>query len=120
GSDNIQGSMLAISHLWELGHRNIAICGDSPRRTVSVDNRIKGYMDALTEKGAMINPNLIVTDFAVDYSNLDNSNALHELIKKNEATAFITLNAKLGLYIYKLAQKMNMKIPEDLSIITFD
>lgn len=120
GSDNIEGARLAVSHLWDLGHRNIVICGDSAKTTVSVEDRIKGYMDVFTEKGAMINPSFIVTDFTVNYSNLEESFPLKNLIQNKVATAFIALNAKLGLHIYKLAKSMNLNVPDDLSIISFD
>ncbi|WP_062110102.1 GntR family transcriptional regulator [Bacillus niameyensis] len=119
-SDNTMGAKLAVSHLWDLGHRNIVICADSPGTTVSVEDRIKGYMDALTEKEAMINPSFIVTDFKVSGSSNENVLPLQQLIENKVATAFIALNAKLGLHLYKLAKSMKLRVPEDISIISFD
>lgn len=119
-SDNSMGAKLAVSHLWDLGHRNIVICADSPRTTISVEDRIKGYMDALMEKGAMINPSFILTDFKVNSSPNENGLPLQKLIENKVATAFIALNAKLGLHIYKLAKQINLRVPEDISIISFD
>jgi GntR family transcriptional regulator of arabinose operon len=119
-SDNVSGAKLAVSHLWDLGHREIAICSDAALPTVTVDDRIKGYMDALTERDAMINPSLILTNFRVDYENLDDADPLYRYMKKRSASAYITLNAKLGIHISRLAKHMRLNIPEDISILTFD
>ncbi|MCJ7840036.1 GntR family transcriptional regulator [Lederbergia sp. NSJ-179] len=119
-SDNVTGTMLAVSHLWDLGHRDIVICADSPRSTITIEDRIKGYMNALRERGAMINPSFILTDFTVDYHDLEEDGLFHQLLMNGAATAYITLNAKLGLYLSKLAEHLNVKIPDDISIVTFD
>jgi GntR family transcriptional regulator of arabinose operon len=119
-SDSRMGSQLAISHLWDLGHRDIAICSDSPLPTITVEERISGYMEALKQKGAMINPSLILTEFTVDYRNIDVNHVLYRYMNNRVATAFITLNAKLGIYIAGIARKLKMNVPGDISILTFD
>ncbi|HLU23837.1 MAG TPA: GntR family transcriptional regulator [Bacillaceae bacterium] len=119
-SDNVEGAKLAVSHLWDLGHRNIAICSDSALPTITVDHRIKGYMDALKERETMINPNLIVTDFKVGAGHVDENHILYDFIKNRHASAYIALNAKLGVYIARIAKELSLRIPEDISIITFD
>jgi len=119
-SDGRLGAQLAVSHLWDLGHREIAICSDSPLPTVTVEERISGYMDALKQRGAMINPALILTEFTVDYREKDDSHVLYRYIKNRLATAYITLNARLGLHIAGIARSLKMKVPGDLSIVTFD
>jgi GntR family transcriptional regulator of arabinose operon len=120
-SNGFLGAQLAVDHLWELGHRDIAICSDSPLPTFTVEDRIAGYMDALKKKGAMINPALLLTEFHVDYSNLEeDDHALYRYVKNRMATAFITLNGKLGLHIASIAKRLNLRVPEDISILTFD
>lgn len=119
-SDNVSGAKLAVSYLWELGHRDIAICSDSALPTITVEDRIKGYMDALKEKGAMINPSLILTDFRVDYGSLDDDHPLHRYMRDRFASAYITLNAKLGIHISRLAKRIKLDVPKDISILTFD
>jgi GntR family transcriptional regulator of arabinose operon len=119
-SDNRKGTRLAVSHLWELGHREIAICSDTPVQTVTVDERISGYMDTLRQKGAMINPSLILTEFKVNYDDADEQHVLYRYIKNRLATAYITLNGRLGMHIANIARKLNMNIGEDISILTFD
>lgn len=119
-SDSGKGSLLAVNHLWDLGHRDIAICSDSPLPTITVEERISGYIEALRQKGAMINPALILTEFKVDYKEMDPNHVLHRYIKNRLATAYIALNGTLGLHIAGIARKLKMNIPGDISILTFD
>jgi GntR family transcriptional regulator of arabinose operon len=119
-SDNHLGAKLAVDYLWELGHRRIAICSDSPQPTSTVTDRINGYMDALKAKKSLIDPSLILTDFHVDYSRIDEQHPLYRYLNNNMATAFITLNARLGMYIHSIVNRIGLQVPEDLSILTFD
>ncbi|MGG6310264.1 GntR family transcriptional regulator [Paenibacillus macerans] len=119
-SDGLIGGQLAVDYLWGLGHRDIAICSDSPLPTITVEDRINGYMEALKQKEAMINPALILTDFNVDYSGIDKKHPLYRFIKNQIATAYITLNGRLGLHIYSICKELGLKVPEDVSILTFD
>ncbi|MBB6671596.1 GntR family transcriptional regulator [Cohnella nanjingensis] len=119
-TDSLEGAKLGLHHLWELGHRNIAICSDTPLPTITVEDRITGYMEGLKQKGAMINPALILTDFKVDYTRIKEEDPLYRFIRSQMATAYITLNARLGVYIFNIAKQIGLKVPEDISILTFD
>ena len=119
-SDGLVGGELAVDYLWSLGHRDIAICSDSPLPTITVEDRINGYMEALKQKGALINPALILTDFAVDYSGIDAAHPLYRFIRNRIATAYITLNGRLGLHIYSICKELGLSVPGDVSILTFD
>ncbi|WP_438432089.1 GntR family transcriptional regulator [Gorillibacterium sp. sgz500922] len=119
-TDGLNGARLALSHLWELGHRDIAICSDTPLPTITVSDRINGYMEGLKEHGTLINPAMILTDFKVDYSEIDPQHPLYRFIRNRMATAYITLNARLGVYLSTVAKQIGLRVPEDLSIVTFD
>jgi GntR family transcriptional regulator of arabinose operon len=119
-ADGKVGIRLAVEYLWELGHRDIAICSDSPLRTVTVQDRIEGYMEALKNKGALINPAHIITDFSVGSLKGAETHPLFRYIRNKMATAYITLNGILGVQIYQMARQAGLEIPRDLSIISFD
>lgn len=120
-SDNFLGIQLAVSHLWDIGHRDIAIVTDSPLSTTTVEGRIAGYMEALKQKNALINPAFILTEFRIDYKKgVDDQHPLYRYIRNKLATAYITLNAKLGLHIAAIAQRLELNVPDELSILTFD
>ncbi|MEV5025153.1 GntR family transcriptional regulator [Paenibacillus sp. LPE1-1-1.1] len=119
-SDGRIGTQLAVDYLWELGHREIAICSDSPLQTVTVQERIDGYMNALKNKGALINPAHIITEFSLRTSDDVQAHPLFRYVKNRMATAYITLNGKLGAHIHQMAELAGLNVPRDLSIITFD
>ncbi|RAR42776.1 GntR family transcriptional regulator [Paenibacillus sp. MDMC362] len=119
-SDGRLGVNMAVNYLWELGHREIAICSDSPIQTVTVQERIDGYMNAFKEKGALINPAHIVTGFELGNLEQAETHPLYRYIKNRMATAYITLNGSLGVKIYQIARQVGLKVPEDISIISFD
>jgi len=119
-ADGRLGTSLAVEYLWELGHREIAICSDSPLQTVTVQERIEGYMDALKNKGALINPAHIITDFNVGSLKDAEKHPLYRYIRNRMATAYITLNGRLAVRIYQMARQAGLRVPEDLSIISFD
>ncbi|MDR9852268.1 GntR family transcriptional regulator [Paenibacillus sp. VCA1] len=119
-SDPLQGSILAVEHLWNEGHRNIAICSDTPMPTVTVEERIQGYNEALKRQGALINPALILTDFSIQDEPFQEDYPLYRFIKNKMATAYIALNCKLGVHIWSLARAAGLRVPEDVSVITFD
>ncbi|WP_136605548.1 GntR family transcriptional regulator [Paenibacillus dokdonensis] len=119
-SDGRLGVNMAVNYLWELGHRDIAICSDSPLQTVTVQERIDGYMNAFKEKGSLINPAHIVTGFEIGSLEQAETHPLYRYIQNRMATAYITLNGSLGVKIYQIARQAGLKVPEDISIISFD
>ncbi|MFE0555535.1 GntR family transcriptional regulator [Paenibacillus sp. NPDC058910] len=119
-SDGRIGVNMAVNYLWELGHREIAICSDSPIQTVTVQERIDGYMNAFKEKGSLINPAHIVTGFEIGSLEQAETHPLYRYIQNRMATAYITLNGSLGVKIYQIARQVGLKVPEDISIISFD
>ncbi|MBM7564786.1 substrate-binding domain-containing protein [Paenibacillus sacheonensis] len=119
-ADGRMGASLAVDHLWELGHREIAICSDSPLQTITVQERIEGYMNALKNKGAMINPAHIITEFRMDNTEGPEKHPLYRYIRNRMATAYITLNGRLAVEIYQMARQAGLDVPGDLSIVSFD
>lgn len=120
-SDNRLGAKMAVEHLMSLGHRKIAICTDAYRDTMSVQDRIHGYMDAYQQSGEMINPALILTDFTVpeDHDAMMKSE-LARYMKSGMATAYLSLNGNLGNRIQQIAKELGYSIPQDISIVNFD
>ncbi|UUZ93672.1 LacI family transcriptional regulator [Paenibacillus sp. P25] len=119
-SDGYKGTQLAVDYLWELGHRNIAICSDTIKGTITVEDRLAGYMDALKNKGAMINPGLILREFRFDLQEAGDDHPLAGRLLQRMATAYITLNTRIAFFVATTAKRLKLRVPEDISIITFD
>lgn len=59
-SDNLGGSIAAVEHLLERGHRRIAFLGDLPSISTARD-RLEGYRQALLGAGIAVDPALVRT-----------------------------------------------------------
>ncbi|MFD0711580.1 GntR family transcriptional regulator [Paenibacillus sp. GCM10027626] len=119
-ADGRLGIELAVEHLWQLGHRDIAICSDSPLQTVTVQERLEGYMNALKRREALINPAHMITGFRLDHAGDSDNHPLYRYIRNRMATAYITLNSELAVHIYQMAERAGLNVPDDISIISFD
>lgn len=135
-SNNILSGRLAVSHLYELGHRNIAICTSTMLPTSSTGDRITGYLNELAERGIKENSELIIKDIDISIlesgpddifkddiivsENNHNNLRLIEALKKRKATAFIVTDGKTAVYIYKVCEHLGIRIPEDISLVCFD
>ncbi len=120
GSDNQAGARLAVSHLWDLGHRDIAVCSGIDFPTVTIRDRIDGYVKELTARGAMINPSLMLSDIDIQHLDFDQDHPLYRYIKARHATAYLALHNSIAILIYHAAKANGLKIPEDISIVSFD
>lgn len=120
GSDNQAGVRLAVSHLWELGHREIAVCSGIDFPAVTIRDRLDGYMKELTARGALINPSLMLSDIDIQNIAFDSGHPLFRYIKARQATGYIALHSSVAMLIYRAANACGLRIPEDISVVSFD
>jgi GntR family transcriptional regulator of arabinose operon len=117
-ADNKNGGYLAVKHLIELGHRNIAFIGGYV--SYSGEQRVAGYKQALSENGIAIDEKLIRRfDIVADWEK--NNELLRFLASlKGKTTAIFAEHDLVARSILFYLQKLNIKVPEDISIIGFD
>ena len=117
--DNYKGGQIAAKYLLKLNHSNIGILTLSRKYHV-FNERINGFINIL--KANNLNPGFIFelenrTDF--DYINEQLKNIHTLIIEKKVSAIFCTMDL-LAAYLMKLLKMENIKIPEDISIISFD
>ncbi len=114
--DNETGGYLAGKHLTDLGHRNIA-CISGPYSIKNSFERVRGFRLAL-EKVGLDYHKLLQTegDFTIEsgYEHAKN------LLMTNNITAIFACNDLMAFGVYQAAHELNIKIPEELSVIGFD
>lgn len=110
-------------HLVERGHRRICLIGDDPvlrtdkRISATIGARFDGIETALAEQGLELTGTIPRSVWEPE----DGYSALEELLRQGpEATAVIAANDRIAMGIYQAAGDLGLKIPEDLSVISFD
>jgi GntR family transcriptional regulator, arabinose operon transcriptional repressor len=117
-SDNFLGGQIAAAHLLELNHRNIAFLTQSNQSTYTVENRLSGCK---SEIGKYQDRSLTVIE-SLDISKPHDYyvNEFNDLIFKKGITAFITSESQMAIYLYCLLKTMGIRVPNDVSHVTFD
>lgn len=129
-ADNYKGSYQATQYLIDRGHVKIGMVSKKPLIKTSLLNRISGYKNCLSDNDLVINRNMILDNLEYPSSLYSKSKkrdkeSLEQRLEKflrenNDMTAVIALNDTLGAEVVMTAKKMNVKVPEELSVIGFD
>ena len=115
GTDSFEGIDLAIDHLYELGHTNIALLNGSKDSMVT-SNRYDAYISSMQSHNLSNNEEFIAYGYYLEDSARYH---LKELIS-NGATAIVCGNDLLAIGALKECEKLHIRVPEDLSIIGYD
>lgn len=117
GSDDVGGAYEATKYMISLGHRKIGVLGTGNFPTNQ--DRIKGYKKALKEQGIDFDPELVVqSKYSEEHAGQE---ACKEILSRNkEITALLILNDTVCGGAYLELRERNIKIPEDISIVTWD
>lgn len=115
-NDNKEASYNAVKNLINEGYKRIAFLG-GPKHLAVFKNRKEGYLKAIKEAGLLIPYNFIVDD--VLYSKKASEAATEILNLKELPDAFFTVSDHQSLEVFKIAESMNIKIPEQLGIFGF-
>ena len=115
--DDFKGAMSATEYLIELNHKNIGFLSGSMDILAGLQ-REQGYIKALEKHKETINFKLILKG---DWSFESGRNAFDKFYNNHpRPTAIFASNDLMAMGLIQRAQEMNLKIPEDLSIVGFD
>ncbi|MBK7103743.1 MAG: LacI family DNA-binding transcriptional regulator [Ignavibacteriae bacterium] len=117
--DNRKAAYEAVVHLIKLGHKKIAYFGGPPH-SGHAQKRLLGYQNAMNENLIPINEEFI---FVVGPNIEDSYNLAYELFSKKEKelpTAVFCYNDLSAIGVINALEKLNIKVPEDVSVFGFD
>lgn len=119
--DDRAASAVAVRHLINLGHREIAIIGgqtdDIFRFTVPHERRY-GYEDALREGGLPIRVDLhVLGNFSIE----GGTEAMNQLLAiSRPPTAVFAMSDEMAFGAIAAVRDHGLRVPEDISVVGFD
>ena len=114
---NYDSTYLAVQRLIEQGHKDIAFYGSDSHST-SFRERHEGFMACMENHKDVARPYSIIFNNENKY--YQNEEMLLEALNNNPITAIVCANDLVALNAVKTINKINKKVPEDISIIGFD
>jgi LacI family transcriptional regulator len=115
--DNVHAGVVAVEHLYQLGHRRIGLVM-GPQNTSTSRDRVRGALRGLAELGlGPESTSLVWGDYTTESGY---SSAIAMLRDPNPVTAIIAGNDTIALGVLEAAKRSNIDVPAQLSIIGFD
>ena len=109
------------SHLISLGHERIALVYTAPNYSC-MNDRIKGYEEALQEAGIPVRKSLKIHIPREKYLDVDIKRSLIDrwLKAKNKPTAVMTFKDDAAIQFIHLFKQHGLKVPDDMAVTGFD
>lgn len=115
--DNVKASIMAVEHLVANGHTRIAAIMGKQDETTGFD-RFAGFQRGLAQHGIALNPALVRFG---DFKEQSGYDAVQDLVRSGELfTAVYCSSSKMTYGALQAFQALDMKIPEDISLLGFD
>jgi LacI family transcriptional regulator, repressor for deo operon, udp, cdd, tsx, nupC, and nupG len=119
--DHQIGAMKAVSHLVELGHRDIAIIGGKPETRLYHPigkERLKGYRMALAMAGIPEREELVMSG---EWTSADARQSARKLLSAaRPPTAIFAASDVQAAGVLMAARELGVRVPEDLSLVGYD
>lgn len=114
--DDDHAAALATGHLADAGHRRIGFISGSREYSLS-ERRVAGWRDEMARRGLPVGGLLADGDFSYESGE---AAARLLLAGPNRSTAIIASNDRMALACLAVARELGLRVPDDLSIISFD
>jgi len=117
-NDDEWGIRLAVSHLFDLGHKKLAFIG-GPLDTSTGHARHKAFLKTVKSQGLRVDSDLVETADA--YSIDAGQRSMEALIKSRKTfTAVVAANDLLAMGCVDALERAGLSCPQDISIIGFN
>ncbi|MBN2711716.1 MAG: LacI family DNA-binding transcriptional regulator [Planctomycetes bacterium] len=120
-TDPAEGTVTALQHLWDLGHRNIGFLSGLCENIYDNQTRADTFTAFMKDKGVKdCSPYLIKhqpTTYAQEAGYLQTRQALED---NPELTAIVANNDEMAYGAILACHEKQLKVPEDVSIVGFD
>jgi DNA-binding LacI/PurR family transcriptional regulator len=118
-SDDIGGMAMGVRHLVERGHRRIGYVQSTGSTRPWTVRRRQGWLRGLEEAGVEPDEGLVL--WVDDRASLDEYAAIvRRYLERERPTAVVAGNSLAGVGLGRMAGAGLLRIPEELSVVTFD
>ena len=116
-TDDHMGAVMAVDHLYEMGHRNICCIQGNPEAVTS-RARVQGYVEAMKRHGL----DKFIRVEGQEFSIVNGYDSTKKILSSsgNVPTALFPLSNKILLGTIKAIREKGLSIPDDISLIAFD
>lgn len=114
-SNDYESSFLATQHLIENNCKKIAFLKVGKNLSIT-EKRFKGYFDALEKNNIPYDEELVIESSNEESKNI---NIIHKLITEKKPDAVFATVEHLAISSYDVCKSLNIKIPEELKIISY-
>lgn len=109
----------AITHLFQLGHKQIAYIGDLSKKDAMQKAKLNGFIKAMHAFGLSVDENLLIDTKGLDW--YDGYAATNKLLKQQiQPTAIVGGSYDISGGIIRAVKEQGLQIPGDVSIISYD
>lgn len=115
--DNVSGAKMAIEHLIDRGHKDIAFIGGSEDIAANQE-RLEGYKSALGDNNITVKDEYIKNG---DFNRESGHFMMKSLLKNSQTiTAVFAANDLLALGVMQAIKEAELNIPGDIAVVGFD
>lgn len=115
--DDCRGGYLVTQHLISLGHKKIA--GVFKADDTQGKQRHKGYVLALQEAGIAYDPDLVIW-FHTEDRKKKPAMMIQKMVSKQQLDGVVCYNDQIAVEVIKTLERLNLKVPEDISVTGYD
>ncbi len=117
GIDNFRGAFLAVNHLIDLGHREIAVIAGPPEYSTGHD-RLQGARQALKARQVKPGPGFV---YKGDFGRASGHQAATKMMARpKRPTAVFAANDHMAIGALEAFRTAGLKVPHDIALVGFD
>ncbi len=115
--DDHRGARLVVEHLVGLGHRRIAMIGDTEERAGA--DRIRGFHDAMASAGHGAAARVVPGGFT-ETGGYEGAQTLLRARDRGRPTAIFVASDLAALGVLDAALELDVRVPDELSVVGYD
>lgn len=118
-SDHMYDAFIITEYLIRKGHTKIGFISTLGISTSTINERITGYQKAMNEANLTVEPRFVFSNLHHYDPNFEAK--ITEYVRTNDdLTAIITLDSDIGYRLLMVLRKLNIQVPQQISVASFD